>query len=75
MKPLIATMVLLIALAIPATSHADYWMVYVKYKCPIGWVTAPYKRRSLKAARQTQEMFRKIPKYRNCWIRFIKEQK
>jgi hypothetical protein len=73
MKTTIATMALLIALAIPATSHADYFMVYVKYRCPGKWVTATYKERSLKGARQTQATFRAIRKYRNTWIRLVRE--
>lgn len=75
-------LITLIAFSFNSEAKADYWVVYVKYTCPplkangpVRYLTATYKRRSLKAARQVQETFRKIPKYRNTWIRFVREGK
>lgn len=61
-------------------AKADYYMVYVKYTCPplkaggpVRYLTATYKKKSLARARQALNAFRSIPRYRNCWIRLVRE--
>lgn len=68
------TLLLSLLLLIPATSHADYYVVYLRYKSCGVMRTATYIRKTLPAARMVQDTFRKIPKYKNCWIKVVRER-
>lgn len=71
MKPLMLTLLLVL---LPINAKADYWVVYTRYWSCGEYKTAPYKYKSLNRARDTLNLFRKMPKYKNCWIRLVRER-
>lgn len=71
MKPLLLTLLLVL---IPINAKADYWQVSTRYWCGWQYVTATYKYKSLARARETLGVFRKMPKYKNCWIKLVREK-
>lgn len=73
MKMLLKLSLLTLSLIIVNSAHADYYELSTRYKCGSKYVVASYKYRSLQRARDAQAVLRASARYRNTWIKLIKE--